>query len=123
MARILVVDDNPAIRHIMGSCLPMFGHVVTLAEDGIVALERADALSTDLILLDIDMPRMNGITVCETLKRDPARTHISILMMTGRMSAEVEARARRAGAAVVLDKPFTWERLEQELSRHLPAGV
>jgi CheY-like chemotaxis protein len=123
MARILVIDDNPAIRQVLQCCLPGFGHLVSVAEDGPEGLLAATVESTDLILIDVDMPLMDGITVCETLKRDPMRRHIPVLIMTGRPTHEIRRLAFDAGAMAVLSKPFTWEVLLEEFSRHLPAGV
>lgn len=123
MAHILVIDDNHAIRQVLSTCLPDFGHTVSVAEDGAIGLELALRLSADLILLDVEMPRVDGIAVCTALKRDPARSHIPVLMMTGNLSHEVLSRARLAGALAVLSKPFTWDELAVEFNRHLPAGV
>ena len=123
MARILVIDDNYSIRHVLATCLPTVGHSVSVAEDGKVGLEMASGLSTDLILLDVDMPRLGGIAVCESLKRDPTRCHIPVLMMTGNLNREVLSDAKRAGALAVLSKPFTWDQLEMEFNRYLPTGV
>ena len=123
MAHILVIDDNHSIRHVLATCLPTVGHTVSVAEDGEVGLEMASGLSTDLILLDVDMPKLGGIAVCETLKRDPARCHIPVLMMTGNLNHEVLSDAKKAGALAILSKPFTWDQLEMEFERHLPTGV
>jgi CheY-like chemotaxis protein len=123
MARILVIEDSAAIRQAMAVCLPGVGHSVVMASDGEMGLELADAQSVDLVLLDVEMPRVNGLVVCETLKRDPARRHIPVLMMTGRPTPEILAHARQAGALMILEKPFTLDELLDALSRHLPAGV
>ena len=123
MSRILVIDDNEAIRHVLATFLPSFGHTVTVAESGEAGLDAADGVLTDLILVDVEMPRMSGIAVCETLKRDPRRSHIPVLMMTGNLARDVAYRAKRAGAIGVLGKPFTWEQLIDHFSRHLPAVV
>jgi CheY-like chemotaxis protein len=123
MARILVIDDNATMRQIMALCLPALGHTVVVAPDGETGLKLADAQTVDLILMDVDMPRMGGISVCAALKRDPARRHLPVLMMTGRPTVEVLTQARQAGALVVLEKPFTLDELLDALSLHLPAGV
>ena len=123
MARILVIDDSLFMRQVMQSCLPGLGHSVKVAEDGEIGLRLADADSVDIVLLDVEMPRLTGIAVCEELKRDPSRNHLPVLMMTGRLTPEIENSARAAGAAAVLIKPFSLERLQQEFARNLPAGV
>ncbi len=123
MARILVVDDSASMRQVMTTCLPGLGHTVVVAPDGETALEMAETHAVDLVLLDFEMPGMNGLSLCEALKRDRARRHLPVLMMTGRPTRELVARARQAGALAVLSKPFTWYELLELFSRHLPAGV
>ena len=123
MARILVIDDNASIRSAMEVGLPGFGHSVTVAPDGEAGLKLAEAEHVDLILLDVEMPQMGGLAVCEALKRDPARCHVPVLMMTGRPSPEITILAQKAGALAVVEKPFTWEELMEHFIRCLPARV
>jgi CheY-like chemotaxis protein len=123
MARVLVVDDSPAIRQALASCLPGFGYDVVVAPDGETGLERSGEAPVDLILLDVDLPRMSGLSVCAALKQDPERRHIPVVMMTGRLTPETVRQARQAGAIAVLGKPFTCDELLAEFTRHLPAGV
>lgn len=123
MARILVIDDSPFIRQSLAICLPSLGHSVTVAADGETGLIKADAESVDVVLLDVELPRMTGIEICAVLTRGRHRRHLPVLMMTGRPSPEVEERARAAGAVVLLSKPFSLDQLQEALNRHLPAGV
>lgn len=123
MARILVIDDNSSMREVLATCLPEYGHTVVEASDGVDGLKLADPQVVDLVLMDVEMPRMNGISVCETLKGDPARRQMPVLLMTGRPSRDVVQHARKAGAQAVLGKPFTWDELFAEFDRHLPADV
>ena len=123
MARILVIDDNSAMLRALETGLTGFGHTVTVAADGAEGLKLADAQSVELVLLDVEMPRMSGLAVCEALKRDPTRRHLPVLMMTGRPSPGMVILAQKAGALAVVEKPFTWEELMEQFSRHLPAGV
>ncbi len=123
MARILVIDDNASIRSALELGLPGFGHSVTVAHDGEAGLKLAEAQWVDLVLLDVEMPRMGGLAVCEALKRDPVRRHLPVLLMTGRPSPEIAILAQKAGALAVVEKPFTWEELMEHFTRCLPAGV
>lgn len=123
MARILVVDDSPSMREVLETCLPEFGYNVVAVANGVEALEQVNTRLFDLVLSDVEMPRMNGISMCEILKATPARQHVPVVLMTGCPSREVTQRGRRAGAAAVLAKPFTWDELFVELVRHLPSGV
>jgi CheY-like chemotaxis protein len=119
MARILVVDDYPAILGMLQLSLVAEGYEVLIAEGGAAGLRLAGRLKPDLVLLDVDMPEMDGITVCGGLKRDPATSHIPVLLMTGRPSAGMPAKARDAGAAGVLFKPFVRTRLLEEIAQAL----
>lgn len=123
MAHILVIDDDPFVRQTLATCLPTIGHAVSVASDGETGLALAAQRTHDLVLLDVDMPRMSGLTVCAALGRDAGPGHPPVVMMTGRMTREVCASAQRAGARAVLPKPFAWDQLEAELNRHLASAV
>jgi twitching motility two-component system response regulator PilG len=123
MALILVADDNASLRLAMECCLPSMGFRVALAEDARRALELIAAEPPDLIMLDVDMPEVDGITFCTALKSDPLRSHIPIVIMTGRANPEIRRRALAAGAIFLLEKPFTFEAVQSIFERHLPAGV
>jgi twitching motility two-component system response regulator PilH len=81
---ILVADDSPTIVEIMKFMLTTMGYQVEVASDGIEAIERAYAVRPDLILLDIEMPKMNGYQVCRLIKADRATSHIPVLILTSR---------------------------------------
>src|ERR1044072_6826761 len=98
MPRILVVDDDACMRQVLATCLCGFGYSVDLARDGEGGLELAHGQHTDLILSDVEMPFVNGISLCEQLKNDPGRCHLPVVLMTGRMTPDVRLRAERAGA-------------------------
>lgn len=115
MARILVIDDDPRIREVLAVGLANFGHTVSVAADAETGLACADGSSHDVVLLDVDLPRVSGLAVCEALRRDPARRHLPVLMMTGRATRQIHLLALKAGARVLLSKPFTWEELQGEL--------
>ena len=81
---ILVADDSPTIVEIMKFMLGAMGYHVEVATDGIEAIERAYAVHPDLILLDIEMPKMNGYQVCRLLKADRATSQIPVVILTSR---------------------------------------
>jgi twitching motility two-component system response regulator PilH len=81
---ILVADDSPTIVEIMKFMLSSMGFEVQVATDGIEAIERAYAVHPDLILLDIEMPKMNGYQVCRLIKADRATSHIPVLILTSK---------------------------------------
>jgi CheY-like chemotaxis protein len=105
--RILVVDDDPAIQETIAKLLDMKGYDVDVANDGEEAVAMADADRHALIVMDVEMPRMNGIEACEILKADPRRRRIPVLLAT---AGAVEL-ARVAAPDGFLVKPFTAEAL------------
>jgi len=81
--RVLLVDDHPVVRRGIGSCLARQAHVQIVGEagDGFEALRKTRELLPDLVLMDIDMPRMNGLTVTETLRKELPQVKVLILSM------------------------------------------
>ncbi len=81
---ILVADDSPTIVEIMKFMLGTMGYEVEVATDGIEAIERTYSVQPDLVLLDIEMPKMNGYQVCRLIKADRATSQIPVLILTSR---------------------------------------
>ena len=103
---VLVVDDVPANRELLQGHLDDLGYTVREARDGVEALEAVEAEEPDLILLDIDMPRLDGIAVCERLKAHPTRRLIPIVILTASNDRNTRLRGIAAGADDYLSKPF-----------------
>ncbi len=103
---ILVVDDEPAIAHLLRKVLEADGHEVVTANDGQGALDRVAERRPDLILLDVDMPRVNGFEVCSRLKTDPVTRLIPVLVLTGKGAGDTRLHAWELGADEFLTKPF-----------------
>lgn len=105
-ARILAVDDSPTIRGLVGNVLNKAGFDVYLANDwvdGVGSLADADP---DLIITDINMPRMDGFGLIEAVRGTGAYRSIPILVLTTESSPDLKARARSAGATGWIVKPF-----------------
>ena len=104
---ILVVDDEKDLVEIVESHLDEAGYRIVTAEDGIEGLEVAHREKPNLIILDIKMPRMNGLEMLEALRRTPGLETIPVLMLTaqGRSTNIFEADALRAVDFII--KPFT----------------
>lgn len=117
MARILVIDDYAGILDVLELMLTAVGHEVMTAETGMAGLELAGRSRPDLVLLDVDMPTMDGVSVCVELKRNTRTADIPVLMMTGRFGPQVSERARQAGALGIMPKPFVRECLLEEIRR------
>lgn len=111
MARILAVDDSKVIRDLVGTILRSVGHDVVTAEDGVDALEKAREEVFELVLSDINMPNMNGISLISKLRRLQGYAYVPIVMVTTENSDYRKQKAKTFGATGWLVKPFTTERL------------
>jgi DNA-binding response OmpR family regulator len=114
---ILVVDDSPVVVEAVSEALIKDGFTVFTAADGIEALDAVKRHSVDLILLDIDMPRMNGYQVCKLLKRDPAYKHIPIVMLTAKSAETDRIWGLKAGSDEYLTKPFNYAKVKEVIRR------
>jgi len=105
---ILIVDDDPLIRRLIATTLEdVAGYELVEACDGLDALDAAAAARPEIVFLDIDMPRMDGITACARLRADPETAHATIVMLTAATEDATERRATDAGADLFLTKPFS----------------
>jgi putative two-component system response regulator len=102
---VLVVDDDVKVSELLRVVLEADGHTVVVAADGRTALADVVALRPDLVILDIDMPHVNGFEVCEQLQCAPTTRMIPILVLTGTAQDE-RMRAWEVGAHEFLTKPF-----------------
>lgn len=109
MARILVVDDDPRIIAFLRRGLTHEGFIVEEAHGGGEALSRAQSRPPDLVVLDIMMPDLDGLSVCRELRREAG--NIPILMLTARDEVVDRVRGLEAGADDYLVKPFAFEEL------------
>ncbi|GAA0210673.1 response regulator transcription factor [Actinomadura nitritigenes] len=108
-ARILIVDDEPAVRESLSSSLEFEGYRVAEAADGAMALERVQADRPDLVVLDVLMPRMDGLTTCRRLRALGAT--MPVLMLTARDMVGDRVTGLDAGADDYLAKPFELDEL------------
>jgi len=111
MAKLLAVDDQKVMRELILGVLSQEGHEVILAEDGIDALEIARGQVVDMVLTDINMPNMNGISLVSKLRRLEGYQEIPIIMLTTESSDFKKDKAKRMGADGWLQKPFDPKRL------------
>jgi CheY-like chemotaxis protein len=109
---ILIVDDDPLIRKLITTTLQdVAGSQLVEAGDGVQALEAAAEALPQIVFLDYDMPRLNGIETCRRLRADPATAGATIIMLTAMADRPAQDRAREAGADLFLTKPFSPLRL------------
>jgi putative two-component system response regulator len=105
MAKILVVDDDVEVALVITRVLEDDGHEVRMARDGQEGLDLIAAAQPDLIVLDLDMPRLSGLDVCYRLKQMPATRLMPILILTGRDPSDARVPAWELGADEYLSKP------------------
>ena len=109
---ILIVDDDPLIRKLITTTLQdVAGYQLREAADGVQALEEAVELRPQIVFLDYDMPRLNGIETCRRLRSDPVTAEATIVMLTAMSDGPAQDHAVQAGADLFLTKPFSPLRL------------
>jgi two-component system sensor histidine kinase/response regulator len=116
---IMVVDDNPANLKLLEDMLLRQGHEVRSFPLGRLALAAAMKAPPSLILLDINMPEMNGYEVCERLKSTPALSDIPVIFLSALNETEDKVEAFRAGAVDYISKPFQFEEVHARVETHL----
>jgi len=119
---ILVVDDHKVIAEAIAVLLRRLGHEVDIAYDGQEALAAAETLRPDLILLDLELPRLNGYEVARRIRREPWGRQIVLAAQTGYGQVEYRTRSKEAGFDHHLIKPVSQETL-RELIATLPSSV
>jgi two-component system cell cycle response regulator DivK len=120
--RILLVEDNPLNRELLETVLVRAGYEVLVAPDGESALAAAHATHPDLILMDLELPGLDGLEATRRLKADPATRGIPILALTAYAMRGDEERARRAGCDGYLTKPINRRTLLDAIASCLPGG-
>jgi CheY-like chemotaxis protein len=110
-AKLLIVDDNEGVRHLVSRWLEKAGFSVREAKDGAEAVEMVKEDPPDIILADIRMPKIDGIELARIIKSD--HPDIKIILMTAYSSPQTIAQARREGVDDYLEKPFTKDQVER----------
>lgn len=119
MAKILCVDDSLAIRRLIKQILEDQGHEVTLAEDGVQAMDFARDNVVDLVLSDVNMPNMSGSGLVSKLRRLPSYGSIPIVMVTTESDGYKKDKLKSLGANGWLRKPFTEEQMNKVIGHFL----
>lgn len=114
-----MVDDTPANLRLMADILKDGGHKVRLARNGKLALEAARAVAPQLILLDINMPEMNGYEVCRRLKAEPELKDIPVIFLSALQETSDKVKAFRAGGVDFIAKPYQPEEVLARVQIHL----
>jgi adenylate cyclase len=104
--RILIVDDNPTNLEILRVRLTAQGYEIVMAADGLEALAKARELDPDLVLLDVMMPKLDGISVLKELKQDAKLRFVPVIMVTAKADPRDVVQGLEAGGDDYLTKPF-----------------
>jgi len=116
---ILAVDDSASMRQMVRFTLEGAGYKVVQAADGNEALELARTQAVDLVLTDVNMPGMDGITLVRELRTLPAYKFTPMLVLTTESGAETKQRGKQAGATGWIVKPFNPDQLLATIARVL----
>jgi CheY-like chemotaxis protein len=114
LQRILVVDDSEPIRMLLADVLPPMGYTVTTACDGPTAMEELGRCEPQVVLMDIEMPGLDGCEVCRRIKSHPRTRSIPVMLVSGH--PDTSDRAASAGADAFLQKPFQIDDLLKRIS-------
>jgi chemosensory pili system protein ChpA (sensor histidine kinase/response regulator) len=117
-----VVDDSLTVRKVTSRLLEHAGYRVVTAKDGVDALEQMKEVLPDVMLVDIEMPRMDGFDLTRILRRDPRTQGIPIIIISSRTADKHRSHAAQLGVNAFLGKPFQESDLLEHVSRHLTVG-
>jgi CheY-like chemotaxis protein len=115
LGKILIVDDEMIARLTLSQILSLSGFSCTTARNGREALELARTFEPQVIIMDLRMPKMDGLEATRLLKADPETHNIPIFALTGSTTAEDRRQAMEAGVDLFLTKPLNVDRLLQHL--------
>ena len=116
---ILAVDDEEIMRNAMKRILEHEGYKVVLAEDAMALSKVLETVQLDLILLDINLPWVDGLELCAILKRHPSLKHVPVVLISGRRSKEDIEKGFAAGCDHYITKPFEIENMSQVVAKAL----
>lgn len=115
--RILLVDDNRIVRRVVATQLAGLGYQVETASNGLEALQRAQQVSFDVILMDLEMPELGGLEATRRLRATLPPTHQPVIVaVTGYSESEERECCHAAGMELFLAKPFSLEELQAVLA-------
>jgi putative two-component system response regulator len=113
--KVLVADDEPANVEVVARLMKRLGYDVVTAANGLAALDAVHHERPDLVLLDVNMPQLNGYDVCRSIKHDPLTRLLPVVLITGLSASADRIRGIDAGADNVLSKPFVPGELEAQV--------
>jgi chemosensory pili system protein ChpA (sensor histidine kinase/response regulator) len=119
---VLVVEDDAATMKLITYALNSAGYQVIVAYGGEDAIRKVKALKPDLVLTDLEMPKVSGYDVIAAVRQDPATSHIPVIAVTAHLWDGGAQQASRVGCTGYISKPFTAARLLSEIKKYLSAN-
>lgn len=116
---VLVVDDSDAIRKFISFALRAEGYTVITAQDGLEALEKMLRDRVDLVITDLNMPKLDGFGLVRAIREDREQGSIPIIILSSLNDTQDIDQGRRLGADSYLTKPFDPKRIQYEVSKYL----
>jgi len=117
--RILLVEDFDDSRFSLSKLLQIEGYDVIEAVDGAQAISLAETASPDLILMDLSLPVVDGLTATRSIRGQKGMTHIPIIALSGHEMADLQSEAAEAGCTDYVMKPIDFDQLNSLVSKHL----
>jgi two-component system cell cycle response regulator DivK len=121
--KILVIEDNPQNMYLMRFLLEKHGFTVLEAADGREGIEMASQVCPDCILLDIQLPKLDGYSVAVRLREDPALAGTPIIVVTSYAMLGDREKALSSGANDYIEKPINPDTFVEQIRRHLPQSI
>ncbi|MCK6439413.1 MAG: response regulator [Planctomycetes bacterium] len=118
---ILVIDDSPTIRRLLSHSLKNLGYSIVLAEDGLQGLEKLSVEDIDIVIVDLNMPNMDGLEFTREVRASTVHRDMPIIMLTTESSEQDRARGLSAGVNTYLVKPTSPEKLNYKVRALLDA--
>jgi CheY-like chemotaxis protein len=122
MKNILIVDDNHTNLHLVEMMVEDLGMKPHMVDNGLEAINRAESLHPDLILMDITMPEMDGVTACRRIKERPELRSIPVIFLTAQDEVRDRTMALGAGGSDFLTKPVDDRLLKEAIFRFMDCG-
>ena len=104
--KVMAVDDSPTVRTVLKSTLTDAGYIVVEASNGQEAMRMLEECKIDLLVTDLNMPKMNGLELIRALRKTPGYRFIPIIMLTSESQIDLKTEGRKAGASGWVTKPF-----------------
>ena len=120
---VMVVDDSPTVRKLVSLTLERRGYRVISAFDGVAAIKELGTCRPDLILLDINMPRLDGYRLCKLIKKHEATQSIPVVMLSGKDGMFDKLRGRLVGCSDYITKPFEADALTHKVAKYLAVAT